>query len=456
MIGSQGLQGSEDGAPLTLDALRDCFEGTVPAILATVDPGGIPNVSFISQVHYVDPGRVALSYQFFNKTRRNILSTRSAAVEVINPLTVAFYQLDLDFETTESDGPLFETMKARLAGIASHTGMEGVFRLMGADIFRVRAIRQIVAPRLPRPLPQVAPLPALRRVLCDMARATVLGELYDRTLDAIARHLGITNLMILVPDETRGALDAVASWGYAATGIGAEVRIGDGVIGVAARERVPIRIDHMSSEYLYGSAVRDRLRAQAGPDMVENRGVAFPGLPRPESQIALPILWQGQLTGVLFAESPLPLRFRHEEEDTLGCIASALAAHAAALAGEEDTSEPVAPQVAGSHDHTLVLRHFAADDSVFAGGDYVIKGVAGAILWKLVRSHVTKGASEFTNRELRLSPELRLPSHAENLEARLVLLERRLREKALPIQMEKSGRGRFRLAVQACLILQEE
>jgi adenylate cyclase len=456
MIGPNTRNQEEDRAPITLDALRDCFEGTVPAILATVDPSGIPNVSFISQVHYVDHGRVALSYQFFNKTRRNILSSRSAAVEVIDPQTVAFYQLDLDFETTESEGPVFETMKARLAGIASHTGMEGVFRLMGADLFRVRAIRRVVEPRVARPVPPIAILPALRRVVCEMARATVLGELYDRTLDAIARHLGITNLMILVPDETRGALDAVATWGYAASGIGAEVRIGDGVIGVAAREKVAIRIDHMSTEYLYGSAVRDRLRAEAGPGAAESRGVAFPGLSRPESQIALPMIWQGQLTGVLFAESPLPLRFRHEEEDTLGCIAAALAAHAAALAADEDVADAVASPTAGRHDRTLVLRHFAADDSVFAGGDYVIKGVAGAILWKLVRAHATTGVSEFTNRELRLSPELRLPTHAENLEARLVLLERRLREKALPIQMEKVGRGRFRLAVQANLNLLEE
>lgn len=449
-------RGQDDLQPLTLDALRDCFDGTVPATLATVDPAGIPNVSFISQVDYVDPGRVALSYQFFNKTRRNILSTRAASVEVIDPLTMAFYQLDLDFETTDSEGPIFESMKARLAGIASHTGMDGVFRLMGADIFRVRSIRRVVAPRYARPLPPVPPLPALRRVLADMARASVLGELYDRTLDAIARHLGITNLMILVPDESRGALDAVASWGYPASGIGAEVRIGDGVIGVAARERVAIRIDHMSSDYIYGSAVRDRLRAEAGPGAPDGRAVAFPGLARPESQIALPMLWQGQLTGVLFAESPLSLRFRHEEEDTLGCIAAALAAHAAALGEAEDAPPTVPPQSRDQPDSSLVLRHFTADDSVFAGGDYVIKGVAGAILWKLVRAHVASGTCEFTNRELRLAPELRLPSHAENLEARLVLLDRRLREKSLPIQLEKTGRGRFRLVVGAALTLQDD
>lgn len=441
---------------LTLDALRDCFEGTVPAVLATVDPGGVPNVSYISQIHYVDPNRVALSYQFFNKTRRNILSTRTAAVEVIDPLTTAFYQLDLDFETTEAEGPLFETMKARLAGIASHTGMEGVFRLMGADIFRVRAIRQVLPPKVPRPVPQVEALPALRRVLADMSRSGTLGEVYDRTLDAIARHLGITNLMILIPDDSRRALDAVATWGYPESGIGSEVRLGDGVIGVAAREKVVIRIDHMSTEYLYGSAIRDRLLAEAAPDRPEIPGVAFPGLARPESQIALPVIWQGNLVGVLFAESSLPLRFMHEEEDTLSCIAAALAAQTAALNVDDEAEDLPAPPRAPNFDTTLAIRHFAADDSIFANGDYLIKGVAGAILWKLVRAHVATGAFEFTNRELRLSAELRLPAHAENLEARLVLLERRLREKALPIQIEKCGRGRFRLVVQATLLLHEE
>ncbi len=35
----------------------------------------------------------------------------------------------------------------------------------------------------------------------------------------------------------------------------------------------------------------------------------------------------------------------------------------------------------------VTIRHYAADDSVFVGDDYLIKGVAGAIFWKLLRDY---------------------------------------------------------------------
>jgi hypothetical protein len=118
---------------VTLDVLRRSLEGIVPSVLATCSEEGTPNVSLISQVHYVDRDHVALSYQFFNKTRQNLLATRHASVAIVDPVTFAQHRLTLDYIETQTSGPLFESMKAKLAGIASHTGMAGVFHLRGAD-----------------------------------------------------------------------------------------------------------------------------------------------------------------------------------------------------------------------------------------------------------------------------------------------------------------------------------
>ena len=62
----------------------------------------------------------------------------------------------------------------------------------------------------------------------------------------------------------------------------------------------------------------------------------------------------------------------------------------------------------------------------------------------------------FSNRELRLAAaELRLPEITDNLETRLLLLQRRPAERSPHIAIEKTGRGLFRLVVSHPLALVE-
>ena len=97
----------------SLHSIRPCLEGAIPAIMATCDPDGTPNVAYISQVVYVDAGHVALSFQFFNKTRQNILANPCATVLLLDPVTARYFRLQLRYLRTETAGPLFERIYAR-------------------------------------------------------------------------------------------------------------------------------------------------------------------------------------------------------------------------------------------------------------------------------------------------------------------------------------------------------
>ncbi len=77
--------------PSTLDAIASCFEGIVPATICSCASDGTPNVTYLSIVHRLDEWHVGLSYQFFNKTRKNVLDNPMAQVIVVSPDTADQY-----------------------------------------------------------------------------------------------------------------------------------------------------------------------------------------------------------------------------------------------------------------------------------------------------------------------------------------------------------------------------
>jgi adenylate cyclase len=235
---------------VSLTALRAALEGAIPSEIATCDALGTPNVSVISDVHYVDTDHVAISYQFFSKTRANILANPHATVLLKHPNTCAQYRLQLTYLRTELAGPLFETMRAKLAGIASHEGMSGIFHLLGADIYHVDGAEIVRGDLLPLPPPHAPLLAALRQTLPKVRAARDLDGLVAILLEALRSEFRLPHVMLLMADDACDRLYTVASQGYPESGVGAEILPGQGVIGVAARERTPIRITHATRDYL--------------------------------------------------------------------------------------------------------------------------------------------------------------------------------------------------------------
>ena len=116
------------------------LQGMFPSWITTVSNDGEPNTTVISQIWHVNETEVALSFQFFNKTRKNISQNPFAFATITNPASFDTYTLELKYNRTESEGDLFDEMDMKLEAIASMSGMSGIFELKGADIYTVLSI----------------------------------------------------------------------------------------------------------------------------------------------------------------------------------------------------------------------------------------------------------------------------------------------------------------------------
>lgn len=128
---------------MTLPAeIRPVLENGMPAVMVTCSADGIPNVTVISQVYYVDEEHAALSFQFFSKTIRNVRENPRAYVCVTDAAGQAEWVLQLAFERSETSGAIFDAMDMQIEAIASATGMSGIFKLRAADVYRVLSVEK--------------------------------------------------------------------------------------------------------------------------------------------------------------------------------------------------------------------------------------------------------------------------------------------------------------------------
>jgi len=453
-----------------LSTLQHCFQGVMPAIVATCSKDGEPNITYVSQVYWVDAKHVALSRQFFNKTVKNIEENPYASIQLYDPVTFEAYALDIRFLRSETSGPMFDTMFVRIEAIASHTGMKGVFRLIAADVYEVLSVRKVEgyldpsAGNGPRPFSGPAERPfelrALQAVSDRLNRANDLDELLTSLLATLRDELGFEHSMLLLPDETGKKLFTVASIGYGESGVGAEIEVGRGLVGTVAQQKKILRVSEVDRDLRYGRAIREeaiREEATSGRHTAAAAEIPLPGLADAHSHLGIPLLVQDRLVGVLAVESKSALSFDEWHEAFLAIVANQAAIAVDRMIQRED-AEPPAPSVAVPSIATTrhVFKLYKGEDCVFVDGEYLIRNVPAKILWKVLKAWVESERVDFTNRELRLDPWLGLPPVKDNLESRLILLRKRLEQKCPDVRIPSCSRGHFRLELDCIVALEEQ
>jgi hypothetical protein len=397
-----------------------------------------------------------------SKSHRNLAENPRASLLMANPVTHEEFRADLVFEQTLRRGPIFDRLRRDLAMIAALTGMQDVFRLAGADVYRVTGITRVVVndrwSAQPPAADQVFPPDhaALGELCGRLSRCSDLDTFVEVLLAGLDELLGYEHSMLLLVDEAGERLFTIGSHGYAEQGVGSEIAIGDGLAGQAATLCAPVRADPLVQMAKYARTVRTAF--EGAGRLRPSTEIAMPGLSRPGSQLAIPAITLGELVGVLLVESELAERFGALDEAVLSIVASLVASMVQSLRSEvvgTPAPPPSPPAVVPASAAPIPVRHFAVDGSTFVGGSYLIKGVAGRLLWSLLRHHARDGRTEFSNREMRLDLSLDLPDFRDNFESRLILLKRRLDEREAPMRIVKTGRGRFRLELDGTVALEE-
>src|SRR6266545_1616705 len=104
-------------ANLLPDDIRPVLDNGIPAVMVTCSADGIPNVTVISQVYYVDESHAALSFQFFSKTIRNVRENPRAYVCVWDVDGPAEWVMQLEFQRSETEGRTFDAMDLQIEAI---------------------------------------------------------------------------------------------------------------------------------------------------------------------------------------------------------------------------------------------------------------------------------------------------------------------------------------------------
>jgi hypothetical protein len=278
-----------------------------------------------------------------------------------------------------------------------------------------------------------------------MSELTSLEELLDHSMQILHRYLGWSHMNLLLADQEQRTLVSHASYGYSVGGAGAEVRWGEGLIGLCAEHLRLLQISAMGEGQRYVQAAREGI----APERLLPK-IPLPGLASPASQIAAPLKVQGELIGVLALESETKTYWGTKERLLLATVTNFMAMGIRALEDQGramKSSLHERPLDGTKKEMVLSLRWVPGDDLVFVNNQYLIKNIPARILWYLLQTYHKTGRSEFSNMELRAEKTLNLPEVKDNLETRLILLRKRLEEQCPAIRLVSTGRGKFKVEV---------
>ncbi|MBM3151021.1 MAG: GAF domain-containing protein [Chloroflexi bacterium] len=148
---------------------------------------------------------------------------------------------------------------------------------------------------------------AQHRLLHHVTTAAASGSTLEEALTSAVQGLQVTmggdRVSILIANREKQVLEVKSAVGYGDALQGSEIPFGEGVTGWVAEHKKPVRLDDVSKD--------ERYIAMA-PDVT--------------SELAIPMVYRGEILGVLNVESDLLSAYSENDEEMLGTLGGSLAA----------------------------------------------------------------------------------------------------------------------------------
>ncbi len=172
----------------------------------------------------------------------------------------------------------------------------------------------------------------LKEISAKINSSLDLNHTLNTFLKLLDKYFTYRHSMILLVDPDNIFLTVFSSYGYLESGIGAKVRIGKGIIGTVAKRKKMMNIGNINTKITYMKPGGDIYYHPENEIIIK-----LPGLAYPKSQVALPLLVNEELVGVLSIESDELRIYKEEDEEIILVIANqaALAIQKARLYEDE-------------------------------------------------------------------------------------------------------------------------
>ncbi|MGG1675391.1 response regulator transcription factor [Neobacillus sp. NRS-1170] len=209
------------------EEMHPALLGVVPSTLITSDRQGIPNITNISRVWFVDREHVAVANHMLNKSIHNLTENSRAFIRTMDTTTFSTWELDVEYIGPSSDAGIFAEMQKQYEILSMILETQKPLTVHCAEIFRVLAAR-----------------------VCEEENSHLLSktDLYNPILEQLERKFGWDTSAVWVVEDYEQSLELATVKGF---GEESEALILKRVAKLSLEQEKPIRIFNIRSQYQY-------------------------------------------------------------------------------------------------------------------------------------------------------------------------------------------------------------